>query len=74
MPILPGLTRYNESYYHTNTSYSSLKVSYWAATEILSLEDEKARALLIEKFIEMAKVIQINILVLVISLFSIVKN
>ena len=63
MPILPDLTRYNKNYYFINTSCSSQKVSYWAATEILSLEDEKARALLIEKFIDMAKVIQINILV-----------
>ncbi|XP_019849732.1 PREDICTED: uncharacterized protein LOC100632362 isoform X1 [Amphimedon queenslandica] len=31
------------------------KVSYWVASEILSVSDEKSRALLIEKFIEVAK-------------------
>jgi hypothetical protein len=31
------------------------KVSYWVASEVLSIDEDKGRAVLIEKFIDMAK-------------------
>lgn len=45
----------------TNNIVCVLQVSYWVASEICCVEDSRLRGILLEKFIEVAKVIYTRI-------------